>query len=152
MNIQPFNYWHWWIIAAAWLVLELLLPGIFFLWLAIAATIVGFVLIFLPFLRIEYQLLTFALMSVISVVISRHYFNKPPTSDQPFLNQRVTEYIGRTFILTEAIVSGRGRIHLDDGSWSVEGPDCPVGTTVKIIGVNGIRLQIEPINQETQPI
>jgi len=69
----------------------------------------------------------------------------PPTSDQPFLNQRGSEYVGRTLTLTEAIKNGIGRIRIGDSSWRVEGPDCPVGTLIEVVGIEGTRLQVRPL-------
>jgi len=35
------EFWHWWILACLMLVLEMLLPGIIFLWLSVAAAAAG---------------------------------------------------------------------------------------------------------------
>lgn len=143
------TYWHWWTIAVSLLVLEVLIPGTFFLWPAMAAIGMGLLILLVPTLIVEYQIFIFALASIVSVFVSRYYLTKnPELTDQPFLNQRGAECIGRIFTLTEPIVNGRGRTDIDDTSWSVEGPDVPCGTNVKVIGVNGIRLQVEPVAVE----
>jgi hypothetical protein len=149
METFELNQWVWWVVAVALLVLELLMPGTFFLWPAIAAAGMGIFTLFLPMVNIEYQLMIFSLASIVSVFASRYYINKhPATTDQPFLNQRCAEYIGHTFTLTEAIINDRGRIRIGDSSWSVEGPDCPLGTQVKVISINGTHLKVEPIKKD----
>ena len=149
METFELNQWAWWVVAVALLVLELLVPGTFFLWPAIAAAGMGVFTLFMPMVNIEYQLMIFSLASIVSVFASRYYIGKhPPTTDQPFLNQRGAEYVGRTLTLTEAIVNGRGRTDIDGSSWIVEGPDCPLHVQVKVIGVNGIHLKIEPLKKD----
>ena len=46
--------------------------------------------------------------------------------------------------LLVAILGGRGRVSLDDGSWTVVGPDMARGAKVRIVAVNGTELKIEP--------
>jgi len=149
MEFFQLSYWHWWMLAIALLVLEFLAIGTFgsfFLWPAIAAAAIGFLTLLFPMLSAEYQILILAMVSVVSVVIGRAYLGKHPLgSDEPFLNRRGAELVGRTFSVTEAIVNGMGRIHVDDGSWRVEGPDCPVGTTVKVVGAGSVRLKVKPV-------
>ncbi len=58
-------------------------------------------------------------------------------TDEPALNRRGEQYIGRTATLIEPIVAGRGKISLDDTHWVVEGPDMALGERVKIIETRG---------------
>ena len=67
----------------------------------------------------------------------------PVISDQPNLNRRGQQYVGRTFTLDEPIVNGLGKIHVDDSTWKIEGNDCPAGTKVKVTGVDGVILKVE---------
>jgi hypothetical protein len=146
MDFMSPSHWHWWTFAVGLLVLEMLAPGTFFLWPAIVAAILGIVIWLVPQIAFEYQLFIFSVVSIISVVAGRYYLVKhPPTSDQPFLNQRGSEYVGRTLTLTEAIKNGIGRIRIGDSSWRVEGPDCPTGTLIEVIGIEGTRLQVRPL-------
>jgi len=149
MEVLHLTYWHWWILAAGLLVLEILVPGTFFLWPALAAMGMGFLIILTPNLLLEYQILLFSITAVVSVMVSRYYISKHPApTDHPFLNQRGAEYIGRAFTLTEPIINGRGRLKIDDSSWRVEGPDCPAGMQVKVVALDNICLKVEPIKKE----
>lgn len=141
------SYWHWFIFALLLLIFEALVPGTFFLWMSIAALIVGTLLFALPHDFVwQYQLILFAVLSVASVVLWRLYQRKNPTrTDQPTLNRRGEHYIGRTLTLSEAITNGRGKIKVDDSTWKVEGIDCPAGTRVRVVGAEGVVLQVEPI-------
>lgn len=138
------NYWHWWVLAVVFVVLEIFSPAAFFLWMGVAAGVVGFIVFAMPDLSWEYQFLAFAVFSVASIVLSRRYLDKHPIeTDQPRLNRRGEQYVGRTFTLNEPIVNGYGKIKVDDTSWKVEGEDCEAGTRVKVAGVDGVVLQVE---------
>jgi len=138
------EFWYWWVAAAAFLVIEILLPGIFFLWLGVAAGIVGIVALVIPSMTWPYQIMIFAVLSVGAVLLARVYLKKRPVeSDQPALNRRGEQYVGRVFTLSDPIENGRGRAKIGDSAWSVEGDDLPAGTKVKVVGVDGIVLQVE---------
>ena len=51
---------------------------------------------------------------------------------------------GKSYVLDEAIINGRGKIKIDDTLWEVTGPDLPQGASVKIVGVEGLRLRAVP--------
>lgn len=79
-EMNPFEYivyWHWWSVAAALLLLEVLTPNAyFFLGLGVSAGLLGLLLVFKP-LSFGFQLLLFALLSTISITLWRSYW-KPP--------------------------------------------------------------------------
>jgi membrane protein implicated in regulation of membrane protease activity len=64
-------------------------------------------------------------------------------SDQPALNQRAAQAIGRIYVVEEAIVAGRGKVRIGDTLWPVEGRETPAGTHVKVTAVNGTVLLVE---------
>lgn len=126
--------WMWWIIAAILGIVELIVPGIFFVWLAVAAAIVGALVVVLP-VPLMAQIALFAVLSVIAVWTSRRWFTRHPIeSDAPLLNQRVRSYIGQSFTLEHAIVNGRGKLKIGDGQWLASGPDLPAGSIVRVTG------------------
>ncbi|MBL0901379.1 MAG: NfeD family protein [Reyranella sp.] len=139
-------FWYWWALGAVFLVLEMLLPGVVFLFLAIGTVAAGLVLLVEPGLSIELQLLTFAVVSVVAAVGLRktlrrlQYIDAKPNS----LNARGDALVGQTLVLDSAILNGRGRITLGDGSWSVTGPDMVKGTRVRVAAVQGTELKVEP--------
>jgi inner membrane protein len=138
------TYWHWWILAVALIILEILSPAIFFLWLGISAGVVGLLLLLLPAMGWEWQMLLFSLFSVASVGLWRSYQKLHPTkSDQPRLNRRGEQYIDRVFTLAEPIINGYGKIKVDDSTWKVKGDDCPEGEMVRVTGVDGVMLEVE---------
>ena len=139
-------FWHWWVFAIALLIIELFAPGAFFLWMSVSAVVTGAILFVLPGLSWEYQMFFFSALSLASIVAWRGYLRKHPTeTDQPLLNRRSAQYIGRTFTLDEPIVNGQGKIRVDDTLWKVHGKDCPENTRVKVVAVNGVVLEVKRI-------
>lgn len=144
MDWGGITYWHWLLLGGIFLILELLLPGVFFLWMAIPAGLLGLLLWLVP-MPVSVQLLIFALAALFSVFAGRRLLNRfGGESEQPLLNERQAQYVGRTYVLEEPISNGQGRIRVGDGSWRVEGPDCETGTRVKVVRVTGATFFVEP--------
>ena len=141
------EFWYWWVFAVILMILELFAPGAFFLWMGVAAILVGMIVGLLPNLGWEYQILAFSVFSVVSVVIWRIYLKKnPPQSDLPLLNQRSAQIIGREFTLQSPIVDGQGKIKVDDTTWKIQGDDYPENTRVKVVDVDGVILKVKSID------
>lgn len=138
------GHWLWWIVAGVLLVLELMLPGVFFIWLAIAAALVAG-LDWAFGLAWQWELLAFAVLALASVFVGRAVLKRREghDSDAPFLNQRHKGYVGRRFTLGEPIVDGRGELTIEDTVWEVLGADAPAGTHVRVTGVDGMKLVVE---------
>ena len=138
-------FWHWWILAGVLLILELTSPVFFFLWVGLAAAAVGLLLLVIPSMSIEVQLVLFGILSVVAVLAWRKYRESHPRpSDQPLLNQRGRQYTDRVFTLDHPIVNGVGKVVVDDSTWRVKGPDLPAGTQVRVVGVDGVVFLVEP--------
>ena len=138
--------WHWWVLAIVFVILEVFSPAAFFLWMGVAAGIVGLIMLVAPELSWELQLLAFAIFSVSSIVLSRRYLDLYPIqTDQPKLNRRGEQYVGRTFTLDEPIINGFGKIKVDDTTWKIEGDDCDGGNKITVTGVDGVVLRVERI-------
>jgi len=143
------DHWNWWILALLLFVVELAMPGVIFLWLAIAAALTGFLVLIIPTVGWEVSFIVFAVLSVISIYIGRKVWTPGNTpSEDPTLNKRADQYIGRTFTLDTAMENGRGRLHVGDSSWLAEGPDLPAGAHVKVIAVKGSVLKVEHVQNQ----
>ena len=139
-------FWHWMLFGVALAVLEMLVPGVVFLWLGIAGIVTGFVLWIQPDMTWEIQLTIFAVLSVISTVAGRMLWKRLESeTDHPTLNRRGIQYVGRTFTLDEPIVNGFGKIKVDDTTWKISGDDLAAGSRIRVVDVDGVVLKIEPI-------
>ena len=135
--------WFWWIVAGVLLLLELMTPGVFAMWLALAAASVGITDYFFD-LNWQLELLAFAGFSLVYVYLARPWYskNKLQNSDQPNLNQRIYSFVGKSFVLAEPIVNGQGKLDIEGTRWDVLGPNLAKGATVKVTAVEGMKLRV----------
>ena len=149
--LQNLSYWDWLALGTVLLILEVFGAGGYLLWVASAAIIVGAATFLIPGLSWTLQLPLFGVLAVLTAVYwwqrQRGTVN---SSDQPDLNRRGHELIGRTFVVQQAIVGGRGKIKVGDGVWMVTGPDADVGTPVRVISQNGTVLNVEVAHEVTE--
>jgi len=137
------DYWHWLVAGGLLLLIEVLAPSFFFLWLAVAAAVTGLVLWINPETGWQYQLLIFSVLSVSSIALFRRYQRqRPEPTDQPALNRRGEQYIGRSFTLDQPISNRVGVLRVDDSTWRISGDDLPAGTRVTVTGADGTMLQV----------
>lgn len=137
------SYWHWIVLGVVFITLEVFAPGAFFLGMGVSAVLVGGGLFAIPAMGWELQVFLFAVLSVVSIFVTRRWVRHTPIeSDQPLLNQRGAQYVGRHFNLSEAIVNGQGKIKVDDSIWKVSGDDLPEGSRVRVTGIDGTVLSI----------
>ncbi|MCK5432144.1 MAG: NfeD family protein [Gammaproteobacteria bacterium] len=142
--INNIIYWHWLILAVALIILEILMPGAYFLWMGISAAAVGGAMFIFPEMPLLTQILIFAVLSVITVMIYKtHKKKNPVVTDEPALNRRGEQYLGRNFTLTEPIVNGMGKVKVDDSTWKVTGADMEVGVTVRVVAIDGTTFKVE---------
>ena len=138
------DYWIWLIVGVGLMVAEIVLPGIFLIWLGVAAIIVGVIVFWVQDMIWQWQLALYAVLSVASVVVAWRYLGRHPlATEEPNLNLRTKEYVGQVVALDGAIVNGRGRARLGDSVWQVAGPDLPAGARVRITGADGTYLTVE---------
>jgi inner membrane protein len=139
-----FVFWYWWVLAFVFLILEMLTPGFFFMWLAVSGLITGLIVWLFPLVSLNIQVFIFSVFSVLAVTAWRLYGKKYPVeTDQPFLNKRGAQYIGRIFSLHTPIENGQGKIKVDDSVWKVHGEDCDINTKVKVTGIRGTVFDVE---------
>lgn len=143
-NLPVPTHWTWWIAAVVLVVVEMFAPATYFLWLGLAAAVVGVVVALAPEMSLNQQLLLFAVLAVLSIVIGRFWFKRRPIgTENPTLNRRGSQYVGRVFTLREPIQDGTGKVHVDDTIWKATGPDLPAGSRVRVSGLEGTVLTLE---------
>lgn len=143
--------WNWMLLGFVLLILEIFAPGVFMLWIGIAALLTGTLSLQLwdwaPWTW-QVQVLVFLVLALASAYVGKRIVrSNGDHSDQPLLNRRGAQMIGRTATLTEPIREGRGRIKLGDTTWRVTGPDLPAGTRVRVTGADAadLELVVEPV-------
>ncbi|MGC4025051.1 MAG: NfeD family protein [Mesorhizobium sp.] len=144
--VEELGPWNWMVFGVILLTLEILAPGVFLLWIGIAALIVGaFSLAFwdAAFWTWHVQMLLFLALSLISAYLGKRIMaSRSEQSDQPLLNRRGDQLIGRVATLNDPIENGRGRVKLGDTMWRVAGPDLPAGAKVRVVKASDIDLEL----------
>ena len=147
--VSELGPWNWMVLGFVLLGLEILVPGVFLLWIGIAALLVGTLALQVwdaAWFTWQVQVLIFLGLSLVAAYLG-HRINKSreADSDQPLLNRRDAQLVGRTATLEEPIREGRGRIRIDDTMWKVKGPDAAPGTRVRVVVAEAGELTVEPI-------
>lgn len=146
MEAMQIESWYWLIFGFLLMALEVVAPAMVLMWFGFGAIVTGIALWLFPSMAIGWQLLTFGVVSLGSVIgwrKSPYFREESVTSDKPELGNRLTSHIGKQYTLTEAIINGRGSIRVGDTSWRVTGPELPAGTRVKVTGVEGVIFTVE---------
>ncbi|HEX2017784.1 MAG TPA: NfeD family protein [Aurantimonas sp.] len=152
--LDALSNYGWWILGLLLLVLEVVLPGVYLLFFGIAALVVGMNVLLIggDWFGWEQQVLAFVVVSAVAVFLGRKWYgSKDEITASDTLNKRTERLIGRESVLSDDIVGGRGRIGIGDSWWSVEGPDLPKGTRVRVVGAEGSVLRVEPAPSPRPP-
>lgn len=138
-------HYLWWILALLLIAGEVLLPGYFMLWIGLAAAAMGILLWLAPGMGLLLQAVLFAALALAACVVYARTLRpriERGTPGSERLNRRAAQMIGQRYVLTEAIVNGRGKARVGDGEWLVAGPELPLGATVEVVAVDGTTLQV----------
>lgn len=143
-NLEP--HWTWLALGLMLGVAEMIIPGVFLIWLAGAAIITGLLTLVLP-IGIPLQIVTFAALAIVSVFVGRRYLRDNPILEaDPKMNRRGQRMVGDTVVVVSPIVNGRGRVRHGDSEWIAKGEDAAAGDRVRITGSDGAVLLVEPID------
>ena len=135
--------WLWLIGGVLLLILEVMAPGVFLVFIGAAAIATGvFTLLF--DLGAASQLALFALYAVIAVMVGRRFYaNRISDSADPLLNDRAARLVGRVVTVVEPVDDHNGRVRVGDSEWTARGGPAAAGERVRITGVDGNCLKVE---------
>jgi len=135
--------WLWLIGGVLLLILEVIAPGFFLVFLGAAGIATGLFTVLFD-LGTSSQLALFALYAVIAVLVGRRFYaNRTADSTDPLLNDRAGRLVGRVVTVVEAVDDDGGRVRVGDGEWSARGGPAAAGERVRITGVEGNCLTVE---------
>jgi len=138
--------WSWVILGVVLILAEMLLPGVFLVWLGLAGVVTGVVDLALD-LSWQVASLIFGILAIAFVIVGRFLSQRgqPSEDGAGVLNHRAQRLIGRVYVLDTPITRGEGRVRIGDSSWRVIGPDAPAGASVKIVRTEGATLFVEQV-------
>jgi len=122
-----------------------LAPGACMVGIGVGAAAVFVLVAVFADIPLLWQVVAFVVLSVVSIQCYRRWGRSHDRqSDQPLLNRRAEQLIGRVVVLDQGIVAGKGRAKIDDAFWMVAGPDLPAGSPVRVVAVEGMTLKVQP--------
>jgi inner membrane protein len=133
----------WACLALLLIAAEVVAPGVFMLWVGLAAAVVFAVVLLVPGIPLPLQALAFIVLSFAFIALYRRYFAKSGAqTDQPLLNRRAEQFVGKVFVLESAIVNGYGKIKMGDALWTVTGPELAAGSRVRVTAADSMVLTV----------
>jgi membrane protein implicated in regulation of membrane protease activity len=134
--------WLWLIGGVLLLILEVIAPGFFLVFLGAAGIATGvFTLLF--HLGLAPQLALFAIYAVIAVMAGRRFYSVKDASSDPLLNDRAGRLVGKVVTVVAPVDEHSGRVRVGDSEWSARGGPAAPGERVRITGVDGNCLKVE---------
>lgn len=147
---QIFDHTWAWIIAGAVLAgLEILVPGVFLIWIGLGAVTVGLVLSLLPDLTPAWQALIFAVSMLCSLGLGFWIQrNSGRTREARVLNREVEQMVGQRYVAITSFTAGRGRIKVQDSSYAAVGEHAiNAGDLVEVVALSDGRPRVVRVLQ-----
>lgn len=145
--VRELGGWAWLIFGVILVGLEVLIPGFLLIWFGVAAALVGVCVLAFD-IALAWQLLMFGGLSVLVLLGAGRLLSRGEEDASRFTD-RASALIGEQYLLYQPIENGRGVLLVGDSQWSIRGPDCPRGVTVRVVGAQGTYLLVEPVTGST---
>ncbi|NCB55916.1 MAG: NfeD family protein [Gammaproteobacteria bacterium] len=150
LSLSDWSYWHWLILGAVLLLLELFGTAGLLLWTGISALLTALmVFVFEPGLFAQWSL-----FAVFSIVTTWFWFrlNKQdkPVAEVKVLNQRTQRCVGAHTTLLEDVKLGRSRVRIEDTVWVAQTNEAlKAGDEVKVVAAEGTSLLVKSIHKSS---
>ena len=150
--LAEISSWHWASLGIVLLVLEILGTAGFLIGTAIAAFLMSAIIAMAPDLDWKWQLAIFSTASIIfSIIYLKRFANFNENTDQPNLNNRAAQHIGKRYTLKDAIINGQGKIQVGDTFWKITcDDDLAAATQIEVTAIDGMTLIVQAVNNEQQ--
>ncbi len=135
--------WLWLIGGVVLGIAEMVLPGVYLMWIGGAAILTGVLALLLP-IGFAAQFAVFSIATIAAIYLGRNVLAKNPiVSDDPKLNDRAARMMGAIVTATEPVDALQGRVKVGDSVWSARGTDAAVGDRLRVTGTDGSVLLVE---------
>ena len=138
-------HWLWMIAGVALGIAEMVLPGVYLMWIGGAAFITGVIALALP-IGLTAQFLIFSALALAAIYLGRRFLaNNPIASADPLLNDRGARLVGSIVTAVEPVDLLQGRVKVGDGVWSARGTNAQPGDRLRVIAVERGVLIVESV-------
>jgi len=138
-------HWFWFAVASLLLIIEVMHGRFMFMAVSVAAVVVGGLSGLYPDAGFAVQGLFFVVLSSGFIWLSRSMLRERMQKiqqQQDVLKNR--SYVGRVTNLVSGIEGGHSSLNIDGLVWTIQGPDCPAGSRVRVVDMGEGWLKVEP--------
>ena len=138
--------WGWLGLGLVLMALEALIaPGSYLIWIGLAAFLMAGLSTLMTF-GWGSELVVFGILCLLCAWIGwRIYRSRDTHQDSEELNNPSLHLIGRVVTLSTPIENGIGQARVDDSFWRVSGTDLPMGSSVRVMALDGTTLVVEKV-------
>lgn len=142
-------FWIWLALGAVLLAIEVGTGSGYLLWPSAAGALIGVLALIGVMPEWPLQIVIFAVLTIVSTVMSRRYLHKPLSAKGPDINDQKRALLGREGRVVRAFDGRDGRVFVEGKEWAaeLEGADtAPQGARVQVTDVvGGARLKVRPV-------
>ncbi|MXZ19661.1 MAG: NfeD family protein [Caldilineaceae bacterium SB0665_bin_25] len=149
-NIDELVRWGWIVLAVLFFLFEIFTAGFVLLCFGIGA--LGAALVAFMGAGMVWQIVVFILVTIAAVVLARPFADRISRPGvQPIAGNRM---IGKWGVVLQTVdpLEGTGMVRVESERWraeSMESVPLEVGEVVKVVGVDGVRLQVQSTDEES---
>ena len=137
--------WLWLIGGVLLGIAEMVLPGVYLMWIGGAAVLTGVIALLLP-IGVPAQFAIFAVTTIAAIYVGRRYLTQNPiASADPLLNDKSARLIGTIVVAVEPVDALSGRVKVGDGVWSARGTSAQPGDRLRVVAVERGVLIVESV-------
>ena len=146
-NINELLRWAWIVVAIFFFLTEVFTAGIVLLCFGIGA--LGAALVAFLGAGLAWQILAFIVVSAVVVLLARPFADR---ISRPGVQQIAgNRMIGKWAVVLQTVdpIANTGMVRLESERWraeSLDGDQLEVGEVVKVLGVDGVRLQVRAVD------
>lgn len=149
-NIDELVRWGWIVLAVLFFLFEIFTAGFVLLCFGIGA--LGAALVAFLGAGMAWQIVVFIVVTIAAVVLARPFADRISRPGvQPIAGNRL---IGKWGVVLQTVdpLEGTGMVRVESERWraeSMESVPLEVGEVVKVVGVDGVRLQVQATDEES---
>ncbi|MYC96422.1 MAG: NfeD family protein [Caldilineaceae bacterium SB0661_bin_32] len=149
-NIDELVRWGWIVLAVLFFLFEIFTAGFVLLCFGIGA--LGAALVAFMGAGMAWQIVVFIVVTIAAVVLARPFADRISRPGvQPIAGNRM---IGKWGVVLQTVdpLEGTGMVRVESERWraeSMESVPLEVGEVVKVVGVDGVRLQVQSADEES---
>ena len=148
-NVDELLRWGWIVLAVFFFLLEIFTAGFVLLCFGIGA--LGAALVAFLGAGLAWQIVVFIVVTIAAVLLARPFADRISRPGvQPIAGNRM---IGKWGVVLQTVdpLEGTGMVRVESERWRAESKDSvklEVGEVVKVISVDGVRLQVQATDEE----